>query len=125
MKLGLLILFITAVSAEDWTRFRGPNGSGISAGSGYPVEFGPSNNLVWKAPARGGKSSPVQTARHIFLTGFDKEQLYTQCFDRKTGKLLWEQSEKQPRAEFRNRLNEPAAISPVSDGENVYVFFAD
>jgi outer membrane protein assembly factor BamB len=124
MKLGLFLIALT-LSAQDWTRFRGPNGSGISQGSGFPVEFGPSKNLVWKAPARGGKSSPVLTAHHVFLTGFEQEKLYTQCFDRKTGKLLWERSEPRPRAEFRNLKNEPAAISPVTDGENVYAFFAD
>jgi outer membrane protein assembly factor BamB len=126
MQLRLLLPILTlALSAQDWTRFRGPNGSGISQGSGYPVEFGSARNCVWKAPARGGKSSPVLTARHIFLTAFEQEKLYTQCFDRKTGKLLWERTEPRPRAEFRNGRNEPAAISPVTDGENVYSFFAD
>ena len=126
MKLGLLIpLVAMALPAQDWTRFRGPNGSGVSPGSGFPVEFGPARNLIWKAPVRAGKSSPVLTSRHIFLTGFEQEKLYTQCFDRKTGKLLWERAEPRSRAEFRNLKNEPASISPVTDGENVYSFFGD
>jgi len=126
MKPHLLIpLLCLTLFAQDWMRFRGPNGSGISRGSGYPVEFGPSRNLVWKTAARGGKSSPVLTPARVFLTGFEQEKLYTQCFDRKTGKLLWEQSELRPRGEFRNTRNEPAAITPVTDGENVYSFFAD
>jgi outer membrane protein assembly factor BamB len=126
MKLTIPFLILTlALSGQDWARFRGPNGSGISSGSGYPVEFGPARNVVWKSPARPGKSSPVLTARHIFLTGFEQDKLYTQCFDRKSGKMLWERSEPRPRAEFRNNRNEPAAISPVTDGDNVYSFFAD
>jgi outer membrane protein assembly factor BamB len=126
MKLRLVIPILTlTLSAQEWTRFRGPNGSGISQGSGFPVEFGPTRNCLWKSSARAGKSSPVLTARHIFLTAFEQGKLYTQCFDRKTGKLLWERTEPQPRAEFRNNRNEPAAITPVTDGENVYSFFAD
>jgi outer membrane protein assembly factor BamB len=126
MRLPLLTALLTiALYAEDWTRFRGPNGSGIAGGTGFPVEFGSSQNLVWKSPARSGKSSPVLTARHVFLTAFDQEKLYTQCFDRKTGKLLWERFETRQRSEFRNQRNEPAAISPVTDGENVYSFFGD
>ena len=26
---------------EDWSRFRGPNGTGIVPDAGYPTEFGP------------------------------------------------------------------------------------
>lgn len=37
-----------------------------------------------------GKSSPVLTRRHVFLTAFENGKLFTQSFDRETGKLLWE-----------------------------------
>ena len=41
------------------------------------------------------------------------------------GKLLWERIEiRSPKPEG-NLLNNPAAITPVTDGENVYVFFKD
>ena len=123
----LLTLFLLSSAArpEDWPRFRGPNGSGVSKDTGFPAEFGKDKNAIWRTPVRPGKSSPVLTGRHIFLTGFEKGKLYTQCFDRKTGKLLWERSEDRPREEDVNPLNKPAAITPVTDGENVYVFFKD
>src|SRR5437868_12647660 len=99
MKLRLLIPFLTlALYAQDWPRFRGPNGSGISRESGFPTEFSPAKNLVWKAPVRPGKSSPVLTSRHVFLTACENGKLYIQCFDRKTGKLLWERADTRPRA---------------------------
>jgi outer membrane protein assembly factor BamB len=120
-----LILVSSAARSEDWTRFRGPNGSGVSKDKGFPAEFGKDKNAIWSTPARPGKSSPVLTGRHIFLTAFEKGKLYTQCFDRKTGKLLWERSEDRPREEDVNPLNHPAGITPVTDGENVYVFFKD
>ena len=127
MKLLLpAALFLLSLAAgDDWTRFRGPNGSGVSADTGFPTEFGPDKNLVWKTPVRPGKSSPVLTSRHIFLTAFESGKLFTQCFDRRTGRLLWERSEPRPRQEDVNRLNNPAAITPVTDGENVYAFFKD
>jgi len=121
-----LALFAAAlVIADDWSRFRGPNGSGIAAGAGYPTEFSATKNLAWRTPVRPGKSSPVLTAKHIFLTGFADEQLYTQCFDRATGKLLWERSEGRTRRDAVNLLNHPAALTPVTDGENVYVLFKE
>jgi hypothetical protein len=30
-----------AATEEAWSRFRGPNGTGIVADTGYPIEFGP------------------------------------------------------------------------------------
>lgn len=65
------------------------------------------------------------TRSRVFLTGADRDKLYTQCFDRSTGKLVWERSEPLTRTDGVNRLNHAAAITPVTDGENVYVFFKD
>jgi len=125
---SLALAFLTlslSLSAEDWNRFRGPNGAGVSTHTGFPVEFGPGNNVVWRTPVRPGKSSPVLTERYIFLTSYEDEKLYTECFDRATGKRLWEQSVPRKYHDLANLLNHPAAMSPVTDGENVYSFFKD
>ena len=121
----MFLLPVSALHAENWSRFRGPNGSGVSEDTGFPTSFGPVKNLIWKAEVRPSKSSPVLTARHVFLTGFTGEKLFTQCLDRKTGKLLWERSLDRRRKPLVNKLNDPAALTPVTDGENVYVFFQD
>ena len=118
-------LITLAATAQEWTRFRGPNGSGVSTDSGFPTEFSKRKNLVWRTPVRSGKSSPVLTRRHVFITAFENGKLFTQCFDRETGKLLWERSVDRARVEPANTLNHPAAITPVTDGETVYVFFPE
>ena len=123
--LFVLLAAVTPASAEDWSRFRGPNGTGIVPDARYPIEFGPSRNLKWRSTVRPGKSSPVLSRRHVFLTAYDAGALYTQCFDRETGRLLWERQEAPARHEDANGLNEPSASTPVTDGENVYVFFRD
>ncbi|MGH9722600.1 MAG: PQQ-binding-like beta-propeller repeat protein [Bryobacteraceae bacterium] len=125
LRLLLPVAILSLSHAEDWSRFRGPNGSGVSKDAGFPAEFGRERNAVWRTAVRPGKSSPVLTRDRIFLTGYEKSKLYTQCFDRKTGKLLWEQSQDRAREEDKNQLNEPAAITPVTDGENVYAFFGE
>ncbi len=121
----LLTLVLFRVSGEEWTRFRGFNGSGIGKGTGYPIEFSKDRNLLWRAVVRPGKSSPVLTDKYVFLTGSEDEKLFTQCYDRASGKLLWERMEPRPRKENVNRLNTPAAITPVTDGKNVYAFFKE
>jgi outer membrane protein assembly factor BamB len=123
--LALLFLGLSAAGAEEWDRFRGPNGSGVSATTGFPTEFGKSQNMRWRALVRPGKSSPILTRDHIFLTAYEDGKLYTQCFNRATGKLLWERSVVRDRAETVNNLNHPAAITAATDGENVYAFFYD
>jgi outer membrane protein assembly factor BamB len=112
-----LLICMLCGHAEEWNR--------VSNEKGYPTEFGKVKNMAWRTPVRAGKSSPVLTARHIFLTAADAGKLYTQCFGRKTGRLLWERSLDRPHTEVANRLNHEAAITPVTDGENVYVFFKD
>jgi outer membrane protein assembly factor BamB len=121
----LALLLASALHAEDWSRFRGPNGSGISNDTGFPTEFGPGKNVVWKSSVRPGKSSPVLTEKHVFVTAHAGDKLYTQCFNRQTGKLRWEESIDRRQKPLIHKLNEPAAITPVTDGANVYVFFQD
>lgn len=120
-----LLVFHLAAAAEDWNRFRGPNGAGVSLDKGFPVEFAKDKNLVWRTPIRPGKSSPVLTPKYVFLTSQEGEKLYTECFDRVTGAHLWERSVERAHHDFANLLNHAAAISPVTDGENVYSFFKD
>ncbi len=128
MRFTVWVLVFSAAApcnGEDWSRFRGPNGSGLATDSGYPVEFSKTENTVWRTAARKGKSSPVLTETRVFITAFEDEKLYTQCFDRATGELLWEQFEPRTRTEIAHWNNEPSASSPVTDGENAYVFFHD
>jgi hypothetical protein len=58
--LVLLLAGWTAAAADPgWPQFRGPNGSGIDTAAGYPVEFSPTKNVVWKKVVPFGQSSPV------------------------------------------------------------------
>src|SRR5512138_1225080 len=118
-----LALFVAADS--DWSRFRGPNGTGIADTSGLPAEFGPSKNVVWKTAVPAGHSSPVLTATHIFMTGVDGQKLVVFAVDRATGKELWRREVPRRQAGRLENLNGPASPSPVTDGTNVYAFFQE
>jgi outer membrane protein assembly factor BamB len=67
-------LALTSAVAEDWTQFRGPNGTGVSTSTGLPEEFGPNKNVVWKTALPPGHSSPVLTKNRIFVTAYSKQQ---------------------------------------------------
>jgi hypothetical protein len=54
---------------SNWPQWRGPEGLGISAEKGLPVEWGEAKNIQWKTPIEGrGHSSPIIWGKKIFLT---------------------------------------------------------
>lgn len=112
-------------STNDWLQFRGPNGSGVAEGSALPAEFGSTKNLVWKVPVPFARSSPVVTADRVFLTAAEGDKLITLALDRKTGKVLWRKDVVRARHMPIYRANDGASPTPVSDGKNVFVFFAE
>jgi outer membrane protein assembly factor BamB len=120
-----LFLFSVALSAADWSQFRGPNGSGISSSKSVPDRFDTKRNLVWRTPLPTGHSSPVFTDGFIFVTAFEGKALLTICLDRATGRILWRREAPRARAESFQETNGPASPSPVTDGSNVYAFFGD
>lgn len=128
MRLSALLLIVfasAAFGAPAWDRFRGPNGSGVSDETGIPGDFGPDTNVVWKTELPEGNSSPVFGKTSIFVTGFDGDDLYTIALDRSTGRIKWRRTITRDREGQLREPNNPASPSPVTDGENVYVFFQD
>jgi len=137
------VLTITAAHASDWTRFRGPNGTGISPDPDpLPVTFSETENLKWKIALPGpGVSCPIVVGDKVFVTcysgyGLDRQKLgdmkdlkrHMVCLDRSTGKTLWEKTVDAvlPEDAFTG-MGVPehgyASHTPVSDGINVYAFF--
>src|SRR5882724_7653459 len=119
--------------AEDWSQFRGPNGTGVSVTSNLPVEFGPGKNMLWKTDLPPGHSSPVLTKDRIYVTAYseaankekEKHKLLVISLDRQTGKVLWQREVPRSRVGRLQNVNGPASPSPVTDGANVYVFFQE
>jgi outer membrane protein assembly factor BamB len=129
MRFGVVAILcafaVDLLAAEDWSRFRGPNGSGISTSGRVPLTFGPDENVVWKTPLPFGHSSPILTDDRIYLTAARDERLVTIALDRASGRILWERDAPRARTEKLDSRNGPAGPSPAVDGRDVYVFFAD
>ncbi|MBS1790300.1 MAG: PQQ-binding-like beta-propeller repeat protein [Acidobacteria bacterium] len=120
---------LPALGGEDWSRFRGPNGTGVSAETNLPTEFGPDKSVVWKTPLPAGHSSPVFSRTRIFVTAHDGDKksgkLVVIALDRKSGKELWRREVPRAKTGRLENVNGPASASPVTDGENVYAYFQD
>jgi len=125
LVIAILLLAPSIQAQNEWLQFRGPNGTGVVDGSALPAEFNTSKNVVWKTPVPFARSSPVVTSDRIFLTATETDKLITLALDRKTGKLLWRRDVARARYMPIYKANDGASPSPVSDGQNVYVFFAE
>ena len=129
MRLKIPLLIVTAgalLNADDWSRFRGPNGSGVDPTSAsLPTEFGPSKNNVWKTPVPFGRSSPVLFGVHLYLTASEGNQLITFCFNAADGKLLWRRETAKVHKHELFRANDAASSTAAADASGVYVFFSD
>jgi outer membrane protein assembly factor BamB len=107
-----------------WPQFRGGSASGLGAGK-PPVQFGPSQNVLWKTAAGFGLSSPIVWEGRVFFTEFDRasKQLTTVCIDRRSGKTLWRRSVTAQEVEKVHDIGSPASPTPATDGERVYAYF--
>ncbi len=114
-----------ASNDDSWSRFRGPNGSGVAQSAALPTEFGTDTNVVWKLDLSPGHSSPVLSEDRIFLTAADGDDLQTIAIDRASGRILWRANAPRLRRERLDSRNDPAAPSPAVGDGVIYVFFND
>jgi outer membrane protein assembly factor BamB len=128
---ALLLFSATALpndEPEQWSRFRGPNGQGISTAIGLPVQWSDTENIAWKTPIPGGNawSSPVIWNDHIFLTTPTDggKECRVVAVDRKTGKILWNKPVFTQELRRKHSRNSEATPTPVTDGQRVYAVFA-
>ena len=114
-----------AANPPEWSRFRGPNGSGVYSTAGIPTDFGRTKNLLWRLALPPGHSSPVVWGERIYLTAFRGETLLTIAIDRAAGRVLWERAAPLGATKAVDKRNNAASPTPAADDSGVYVFFPD
>ena len=111
--------------AENWPGWRGPRGDGISLEQNVPGNWDVAG-AVWKTlvPGAGHASPIVWGDRVVTVTALPEELARVLiCFDRATGKILWQQAVVRGPLEKINRENSYASGTPATDGERVFVNF--
>ena len=121
---ALLLVGLGAATAggQEWTRFRGPDGTGIGQAGGIPAKI-TAAAYAWKVTLPGsGHSSPVLWGKKIFLTceGPGKTSRQVVCLSAVDGKVLWTWRDRFT-AYRHNRLNSFAASTPAVDADGVYL----
>ncbi|MBL8799013.1 MAG: PQQ-binding-like beta-propeller repeat protein [Planctomycetia bacterium] len=110
--------------AADWTRFRGPNGTGVAADKNVPVQWN-DQNILWKVVLPGGgNSSPIIYGDKLFIQSADAKSRMLLCIDVKDGKIIWNKSVPGGTAKTHAKSS-LASSTPATDGERVYCYFWD
>src|SRR5436190_3081396 len=119
-------LVSTAATAQEWTRFRGPNGTGESETSTIPTSW-TDKDLNWKIELPGiGHGSPVLWGEKIFLLSADAKNAtrYVLCLNAKDGKEIWRRD--YPGVTHKLHPNSSyGSVTPAVDAERVYVAWSD
>lgn len=118
----------SAAQAQEWTRFRGPNGSGL-ANANLPEQI-TEKDINWRCKLPGtGHSSPVVWGERIFVTvtpegSADSEaKRAVVCVGAKDGKIAW-QREYATGIYRKHADNSFASPSCTVDADRVYVWIA-
>ena len=125
--LSVLMFFSTSIMAENWPSWRGPLGTSIAQPGDYPTQWTTTGdntkNLKWKVQVPGkGSSTPAVWGDNIFVT-------YNLPDGKNSLMSLNREGEKRWSVEFgaatpgKYGIASGANPSPITDGENVYVFY--
>ncbi|MCL5097949.1 MAG: PQQ-binding-like beta-propeller repeat protein, partial [Candidatus Omnitrophica bacterium] len=122
LVLLFLVSFKTAAEENEWCRFRGPNGTGLSDATTVPVQW-TEKDYNWKVKLPGvGHSSPVLWGRRIYLTSGETEtaERTVLCLDATDGHTIW-QHDYASKPFHMNRDNSYATATPSADANGVVV----
>jgi len=127
--LALLFAPLFAAHADggenEWTRFRGPNGSGISGARSIPVKW-TAKEYNWTINLPGdGSSSPVVWKEKLFVTCNDRKKSIRSvvCVSVTDGRSLWRRD--FPYTSYRmHRDNDFASATPTVDADGVVVVWS-
>ena len=107
---------------QDWTRFRGPNGTGVGKGKAVPSQWTEAD-YNWKVELPGiGHSSPVVWGDKVFLLSADPETAtrFVICINAKDGSKNWV-CEYPSEPHHLHTRSSFASSTPAVDEERVYM----
>jgi len=120
--LGAAFLLPALAAGGEWTRFRGPNGTGQSDASGIPTTW-TDKDYKWRVKLPGiSNSSPVVSGEQVFVTSANQEDgtRSIHCLKTADGSLVWEQSFGAATFDLVNSTAYDTA-TPTLDTDHVYM----
>ena len=124
LPFSAVILCAGAAYAANWPGWRGADGLGVCPERNVPVKWSATENVRWKTPLpEAGNSTPIVWGDRVFVTQAVEKRRTLMCFDRASGKVLWQQGPVYTQNEETHETNPYCSASPVTDGERVIAWF--
>lgn len=115
----------SAALAGDWPQWRGPHFNGSTDEKGLPSTW-TKESALWSADMTGpSAATPVVLGDHVYVSSVDSanSSLHALCFDRKTGKKLWDKTVGEGTIQ-RDEKSNFASSSPVASTEAVFFLYS-
>jgi outer membrane protein assembly factor BamB len=122
LSLATLVCLVSSAHAQEWTRFRGPNGTGISLAKSVPTQWTESD-YNWRVELPGiGHSSPVVWGDKVFVTSANEDtaERIVLCLSAADGHVLWKHNYSSA-IHPKHLRNSFASSTPAVDQDHVYV----
>ena len=117
---------------QNWPRFRGAQGAGITTFTNRPVFWDPNTGagILWKTPVPArGFNSPIVWGDRIYFSGAVGSECQVFCLEGKSGQILWRRTVGKGRPVASNpeasQVDPLATATMATDGQRVFAFFGN
>lgn len=104
---------------EDWPRWLGPSGDGISRETNLAQRWpddGPAE--LWSAEVGLGYAGPIAAGGRVYVFSMNETKESLTCFDANSGRIVWS----QPGGGGRTRSYPGTRATPAIDGNDIVTF---
>ena len=122
------LLFVVAITtsalrADDWPQFRGPNCSGLSeSNEPLPVKFS-AETARWEVELGDGIGCPIVVAGRVFVSAMvDDKTIGLFAYDAKDGYPLWKRTWPTGDLAEVHKTNSHCSTTPAADSRRVYFY---
>jgi len=127
LLLSAVLIFLTSVaSADNWPQWRGPSFNGSSGETGLPSNWNKAS-ARWSTDLPGpSAATPIIWGDRVFISSVDNaaSSLQAICIDRRSGKVIWNQTTGAGKTRLDDRSNF-ASPSPVADADRCIFFYGN
>lgn len=120
----IILVWTTALSAQDWPQFRGVNRDSRVTGFKAPATWPAELNQEWKVLVGTGDATPALVNKKIYLNTRQGDNEVVMCLDAATGREIWKDQYPSPAVTGPSVSHPGPRSTPAVSGGKVVTFGA-